>query len=101
LELKIGQVVKSRAGRDKGKHYLVVGLEGNWVLLANGRCRLLGKPKKKNPKHLQPYRFVIEEVKGRLQGGNLSDAVLREHLNSFASAESHSSHYRRTSSTPG
>lgn len=56
VELKPGQLVRSLAGRDKGKHYLVYReLEHNYVLLVDGRTRPLARPKKKNTAHLQHY----------------------------------------------
>lgn len=101
MDLEIGQVVRSRAGRDKDKHYIVIGFEGERVLVADGRARTVKQPKKKNLRHLQPYRFVIEEIKERIRQGNLSDAVLREQLNLLHSAEKDDSRYRWISSTPG
>ncbi len=81
MEMEPGQVVKSLAGRDKGKLYLVIGFAENKVLLADGRCRKISNPKKKNPKHLQPYRNVFPEVKKKIHQGNLDDNVIRYSLN--------------------
>ncbi len=54
--LKPGQLVRSLAGRDKGKHYLVIGeLDQKHVLLVDGRSRPVSRPKKKNIIHLQRY----------------------------------------------
>ncbi len=56
MELKPGQLVRSLAGRDKGKHYLVIGeLDHKHVLLVDGRSRPVSRPKKKNIVHLQHY----------------------------------------------
>ena len=57
MELKPGMVVENRSGHDKG-FFAVVRLEGGYAYIANGRSRLLEKPKKKNPKHL----FLTESV---------------------------------------
>jgi len=104
VEMETGQVVKSLAGRDKGRLYLVVGFaEGNRALLADGRCRTVSSPKKKNLKHLQPYRSVFPEIKERIQQGNLSDISVRNILNSLLSAEDtkDSSGCLQTSSSDG
>ena len=72
-ELKPGQLVRSTAGRDAGKHYLVLKhLDQSRVLLVNGRSRPLSSPKKKNPFHLQSYdrRADIEQ---KLLAGELTD----------------------------
>ncbi|MBO8136863.1 MAG: RNA-binding protein [Desulfotomaculum sp.] len=59
--LKVGQLVSSKAGRDKGKIYVVIGTaEENRVWVADGRTRTVDKPKKKNVKHLQKINFVID-----------------------------------------
>jgi large subunit ribosomal protein L14e len=78
-----GQLVKSLQGRDKGNHYLVIGFEGERVLLADGRGRSVDRPKKKNPKHLQPYRCVSDGIKEIIRQGKLSDTELRNILNTF------------------
>jgi ribosomal protein L14E/L6E/L27E len=103
VEIESGQVVKSLAGRDKGKLYLIIGFEGNRALLADGRCRCVLKPKKKNLSHLQPYRCVVPEIKERIRQGNLNDNQVRNTLNIMLSAESgkNYSHCLRTSLSDG
>jgi len=61
VELKPGQLVRSLAGRDKGKHYLVLReLDQKNVLLVDGRSRTVSRPKKKNKAHLQHYERRVE-----------------------------------------
>jgi len=56
VELKPGQLVRSLAGRDRGKHYLVLSeLDPKYVLLVDGLSRPVNRPKKKNKAHLQHY----------------------------------------------
>lgn len=83
MDVEPGQLVKSLAGRDKGKHYLIIGFEAGKVLLADGRIRSISRPKKKNPKHLQPYRYIVPGVKERIRQGNLKDTEVRKILNTF------------------
>jgi Ribosomal protein L14E/L6E/L27E len=46
--MDIGRVVLAKAGRDKGKHFVIVGrMDENYVLIANGKSRSIDKPKKK------------------------------------------------------
>ena len=45
---------RSLAGHDKGKLYIVSGMEGDRILLTDGRLRPAEKPKKKNRIHIQP-----------------------------------------------
>jgi ribosomal protein L14E/L6E/L27E len=52
-ELKVGTVVISAAGHDKGNMFVTVGLEGDFAFIADGGERKLEKPKKKRIKHLK------------------------------------------------
>ena len=80
VELQPGQLVRSLAGRDKGKHYLVLReIDHKYVLLVDGSGRPLDRPKKKNKAHLQPYerRANLGEL---LEIKNLSDSQVIEFL---------------------
>ena len=59
MSMKIGQVVKSTAGHDKGELLVIAGFEQNRVMVCDGRGRGLEKPKAKNPKHLEPTKAVL------------------------------------------
>jgi len=59
MELIIGRVVENRSGHDQG-YFAVVKIDNGFVYIANGRSRLLEKPKKKNPKHLAPTGTVLD-----------------------------------------
>lgn len=67
----LGQVVQSKAGRDKGKLYVVVVCEPdqNYLYLANGDNRKVEKPKKKNPKHLNHLNIVLSEIQAKEKAG--------------------------------
>ena len=60
--MQIGQVVYSKKGRDKGRALVVMGVEGEYVFLADGQLRPLNKLKKKKAKHTQLTHTVIAEV---------------------------------------
>lgn len=60
----VGNVVYSKAGRDKGNYYVIVGVvDSNYVLLADGKCKTIQKPKKKKNKHLQLTNEVAYDIK--------------------------------------
>lgn len=84
--MEIGQLIKSLAGRDKGKHYLVIGIEGRHVLLSDGQIRSVERPKKKNMKHLQPYRCVAPEIQAEAKNHTLRDTTVRNALRSLLTA---------------
>lgn len=55
MEISYADIVQSAAGHDKGTWYLVVGVEENAFLLADGKNKPLERPKRKNKKHVR-YR---------------------------------------------
>lgn len=61
MEIKIGSVVRSVAGHDKGDWFLVVATEEGYAYVSDGKLRKVEKPKKKKLKHLQGTHFVSEE----------------------------------------
>lgn len=62
-EMAIGQVVKSRAGRDKDRLFLVLDIiDHENVLIVDGDLRKLENPKRKKVKHLIVYKKVITEL---------------------------------------
>lgn len=50
--VSVGDFVKSIAGRDKGKIFLIVKVQENVAYLVNGKERKIQNPKRKNVKHL-------------------------------------------------
>lgn len=48
-----GRLAKSLAGHDKDRLYVIIGTEGNFCLLSDGRLKPLSAPKKKKIKHIQ------------------------------------------------
>lgn len=65
-----GQVVESIAGRDRGKHYLILRLvDERFCLVVNGRDRKVVNPKNKNRRHLLPLDMIETAVAARLDRG--------------------------------
>lgn len=50
---KKGLLVRSKAGHDTGKVYIIVESDDKHAFVADGRIRTLANPKKKKFKHLQ------------------------------------------------
>ncbi len=50
----VGRIVASLCGHDKDRLYLVIGEDGKYLLLADGKRRRLEKPKRKQIKHIRP-----------------------------------------------
>lgn len=83
-DIQVGQVVKSRAGRDKGKVFLVVEiLDDSHVFVADGKVRKLEKPKKKKMKHLAKYNQVVGAFKDLDIHANTANAAIRKMLEPY------------------
>lgn len=53
-DIKVGQVVISKAGRDKEGFFVVLEvIDDRYLLLADGKRRTLDNPKRKKAMHLQ------------------------------------------------
>ena len=50
-EFQVGDLVRSTAGRDKDSFYIIVKIDGDFIYLADGKYKLVDKPKKKRKKH--------------------------------------------------
>lgn len=85
-EIKTGQLVRSLAGRDKGKHYLVLQtIDHRYALVVDGRTRTLDRPKKKNIVHLQHYERWAD-FKELIDREQLTDSQIIKFLKDLAPA---------------
>lgn len=57
-----GYFAYSMAGHDKGKVYLIIKEETDYVWLVNGETRKLSNPKRKNKKHIQIIKKYGQET---------------------------------------
>ena len=80
--IEIGSVVRSMAGRDQGRLFIVIQeIDDDFVLIANGRLRGMDRLKKKRRRHLKAIGAVVEELRGRLaEGGKVEDHEIRSWL---------------------
>ena len=63
--LKVGCVVRADSGRDKGKYFCVMAIDGDRRFLRDGKSRKIEKPKRKNTKHITitPYKLQPDDLK--------------------------------------
>ena len=52
MEIARSNIVRSAAGRDKGKLFVVLATEGEYLLLADGKGRKVETPKRKKRRHV-------------------------------------------------
>jgi len=78
--LQTGQIVFSKAGRDKGNAFVIIGLEigrdgFEYAYLVDGALRKQNAPKKKKVKHLQPTNNIAKNIKHAIEAGqHIKDA---------------------------
>ncbi len=82
MEYRVGQVVRSKAGRDNGKAFMIVRTEDNYVYIADGAIRKLESPKRKKIKHIQGSYNVSEEIAACIENGTAENYMLRRFLRS-------------------
>lgn len=80
----LGRVVCSKAGRDMGKRFLIVGvLNDEYVYISDGRLRNIEKPKKKKLRHLTVTDIVADEIKEMiLSDQKISNPKIKKYLQS-------------------
>ncbi len=58
MMLRVGSVVRAKAGRDKDNFFVAVKLEEGFAYICDGKSRRIENPKKKNVIHLQTTNTV-------------------------------------------
>ncbi len=61
MEVKRGQIVRSKAGHDKGSFQVIIALQPPYAIVCDGGRRSLEKPKKKKLMHLALTDLVLQE----------------------------------------
>lgn len=64
-----GQMALSDAGHDRGKLYVIVDVQGEILLLADGSRKMAEKPKKKNICHVRRMNYIDEGINAKLENG--------------------------------
>lgn len=84
-DIAIGQVVRSKAGRDKGRIFLVLAIiDKDHLFIVDGDLRKLDNPKKKKIKHLIVYNAVVPELKYKIDNKmRINNAFIRKLLEPF------------------
>ncbi len=66
-----GLVVRSKAGKDKGRFYVVVDFKDDRADVSDGRYRKFDNPKSKNPLHLASTSTAVDLPENDKQLRNL------------------------------
>lgn len=83
-EISVGNVVFSKKGRDKGRVFVVLlSLDADFVMIADGDTRKLDRPKKKRRRHLTALPAALPGIISLHEKNLLKDADLREALKAY------------------
>lgn len=77
MNISKSDIIVSLAGRDKGQTFYVLGVEGEYAFLVNGKTRKIENPKRKKLKHLRFAARVDSKVAEKIRNG---DKVLNSEL---------------------
>jgi len=87
MDIGRSDIVRSTAGRDKGKLFFVLEEDGAFLVLADGKTRRLEKPKRKKRRHVALFRKGQGRVSEKISGGErLANSELRRALAQWSGA---------------
>jgi len=82
--LKIGNIVYSIAGRDKGRYYIVVKVADSYIWTCDGDLHKVDKFKKKKNKHVKYMDYQSEYIKNKLEDGEkITNSEVRRALKEY------------------
>ena len=85
---QVGTLVISRQGRDRGRYYVVLRqIDDRFVLVSDGERHPVGRPKRKNVRHLQAIPSSPPLALQLTRGGGRAgyDEMIKGHLQRFIS----------------
>ena len=84
MEIAKASIVQSDAGRDKGKLFFVLDVEGEYLLLADGKSRKVESPKRKKRRHVLYVASEDTRVSEKIKGEEkITNSELRRALAVF------------------
>jgi len=83
--MNVSDIVISLNGRDAGKRFVVIGTDGEYSMIADGKGRRYEKPKRKKNKHLKFEDKADSQITEKLiGGGKITNNEIRRFLASYA-----------------
>ena len=84
MEIAKSNIVRSDAGRDKGKIFAVLAVEGEYLLLADGKSRKVEHPKRKKRRHVLFVSAEETRLADKIKSGEkITNSELRRTLAIF------------------
>ncbi len=88
MEITKGNIVRSDAGRDRGKLFYVMRVEGEYLLLADGKGRRVEAPKRKKRRHVLFVSAEETRLSGKIKGEEkITNSELRRALAAYRGEE--------------
>lgn len=83
-EFNAGDIVLSNAGRDSGRHYIIMETKDNFAFICDGDLHKTDKPKKKKFKHLKIVMKNCDYISEKIsEGTKVTNAELRRAIAEF------------------
>jgi ribosomal protein L14E/L6E/L27E len=60
IPIEVGRVVRSKAGRDQGRMFVVIDMGADFAQVVDGRLRTMDRPKTKRLKHLEATKEKVD-----------------------------------------
>ena len=87
MDIAKSNIIRSDAGRDRGKLFVVLETQGDYLLLADGKSRKVESPKRKKRKHVlfvaADDNRLSEKIKGEEK---ITNSELRRTLAAYREA---------------
>ena len=84
MEIAKSNIVRSDAGRDKGKLFYVLDTQGEYLLLADGKSRKVESPKRKKRRHVLFVAAEENRLSGKIKGEEkITNSELRKALAAY------------------
>ena len=84
MEIAKSNIVRSDAGRDQGKLFAVLEVEGEYLLLADGKSRKVEHPKRKKRRHVLFVSAEDSRLTDKIKSGEkITNSELRRALAAF------------------
>ncbi|WP_409970023.1 KOW domain-containing RNA-binding protein [Bengtsoniella intestinalis] len=84
MEIATSNIIKSDAGRDSGKLFVVTSTDGEYLWLVDGKSRKVEQPKRKKRKHVAFVAEGTTRLAQKIQHGeHITNSEVRRALAEF------------------
>jgi len=93
VEVKLGDVVYSKAGRDANRHYIVMWINSPYIGICDGDLHKTDKIKKKKVKHVKSMEYNSSYIHNKLSAGEkVTSSEIRRALDEYRAEQTGPEH---------